>query len=113
MLKYVARGCFFTGLFVCVSYAQEFRGSISGRIADPQQAVVPKAKVLAVENETGAKFQTVSSADGSYVLPFLPPGPYTVSVEMPGFKRYINKNVRVTTNEREQLDVILEVGTVD
>jgi hypothetical protein len=94
-------------------FAQEFRGSLSGRVTDPQQAVIPNAKILLHENETGARFQTVTNSDGTYVLPFLPPGPYTVAVEAPGFKRYVNQHLRVTTNEREQLDVGLEVGTID
>jgi hypothetical protein len=100
-------------LLPALAPAQEFRGTLSGRVIDPQQAAVPQAKLLATENETGAKFQTTSNADGTYVLPFLPPGPYTVSAEAPGFKKYVNKNVRVTTNEREQLDIALEVGTID
>src|SRR5882724_1110419 len=94
-------------------FAQQFRGSISGRVLDQQSGAIPNAKVNAVENETGAKFNTVTNTDGTYVLPFMPPGPYTVSVEAPGFKRYTNGKVRVTTNEREQMDVTLEIGTID
>jgi len=100
-------------LLPALAPAQEFRGTLSGRVIDPQQAAVPQAKILASENDTGAKFQTVSGADGTYVLPFLPPGPYTISAEAAGFKKYVNKNVRVTTNEREQIDISLEVGTID
>src|SRR5215467_4358269 len=85
------------------TYAQEFRGSLTGRVVDQQQAVVPGAKILASEADTGARFQTTSNADGTYVLPFLPPGPYHVTAEAPGFKKYVNNAVRVTTNEREQL----------
>src|ERR1044071_2354889 len=87
-----------------LGWAQEFRGSLSGRVLDQQQAVVPGAKVTATETETGAKFNTVTNADGTYILPFLPPGPYAVTAELAGFKKYVNNNVRVTTNEREQLD---------
>src|SRR3954463_9091900 len=93
--------------------AQEFRSTLSGRVTDPQQAAVPGAKILVTENETGAKFQTVSGGDGTYVLPFLPPGPYTVNAEAAGFKKYVNRNVRITTNEREQIDIPLEVGSID
>src|SRR5882757_4564153 len=107
-------------VFVCLlpvlalsGFAQEFRGSLSGRVIDQQQSVVPGAKITATENETGAKFNTVTNADGTYVLPFLPPGPYTLSAELSGFKKYVNPNVRVTTNEREQIDIHLEVGTID
>jgi hypothetical protein len=100
-------------LLPVLSPAQEFRSTLSGRVTDPQQAAVPQAKILVVENETGAKFQTVSGADGAYVLPFLPPGSYTVSAEAAGFKKYVNRSVRVSTNEREQIDIQLEVGTID
>ncbi len=100
-------------LFPLLAPAQEFRGTLSGHVIDPQQSSIPNAKILAVENETGAKFQTVSNTDGTYVLPFLPPGPYTVSAEAPGFKKYVNRNIRITTNEREQIDIHLEVGTID
>src|SRR5436190_23686414 len=95
------------------TFAQQFRGSISGRVLDQQQAAVPGAKIHAVESETGAKFQTVTNGDGTYVLTFLPPGPYSVAAEAAGFKRYVNAQLRVTTNEREQLDITLEVGTID
>ncbi|MBS1858921.1 MAG: TonB-dependent receptor [Acidobacteria bacterium] len=94
-------------------FPQQFRGSLSGRILDPQQAAIAGAKIAATETETGAKFTTVSNADGTYVVPFLPPGPYSVSIEAPGFKHYVNSQVRITTNEREQIDVTLEIGTVD
>src|SRR5581483_2858448 len=93
--------------------AQEFRSTLSGHVIDPQESSIPNAKILATENETGAKFQTVSNADGTYVLPFLPPGPYTITAEAPGFRKYVNRNVRITTNEREQIDIRLEVGSVD
>ena len=100
-------------LFGGTAISQEFRGSISGKVIDQQQAVVPGTRITATETDTGAKFSTVSNADGTYVLPFLPPGPYLIAAEAAGFKKYLNKNVRVTTNEREQIDIPLEVGSVD
>src|SRR2546423_782206 len=93
--------------------AQEFRGSLGGRVIDPQQAVVPGVKIVATNQDNGAKFQTVSGADGDYSLTFLPPGNYSLIAETQGFKKYINNNVRVQTNEHEQLDITLTVGGVD
>jgi len=81
---------------VCPSFAQQFRGSISERAIDQQQAAVPGAKVHAVENETGARFQTVTHGDGTYVLTFLPPGPHTRSTEPAGFQKYLATQVRVS-----------------
>ena len=111
MLRRCAFFCLAAGfIWSGAASAQEFRGSLSGHVNDPQSASVPGAKITAVEKETGARFSTVSNADGTYVLPFLPPGPYSVEVEAPGFKRYVNGSMRISTNEREQLDVQLEVG---
>lgn len=102
------------GLFflVATGSAQEFRGSLSGRVLDQQQAVVPSGRILATHKDTGQKSQTVSGADGSYTLPFLPPGSYTVTVDAAGFKKYVNENLQITTNDRVQLDITLEVGQV-
>src|SRR5581483_10652330 len=36
-----------------------------------------------------------------------------ITAEAPGFRKYVNRNVRITTNEREQIDIRLEVGSVD
>ncbi len=94
-------------------FSQQFRGSLSGRVLDQQQGAIAGAKINVTATETGAKFNTVSNGDGTYVVPFLPPGAYSMAVEAPGFKRHVNNQVRVTTNEREQIDVTLEVGTVD
>ena len=113
MLRCIVFGAAALWLAGAPAFAQQFRGSISGRVLDQQQAAVPGAKIHAVESETGAKFQTVTNGDGTYVLTFLPPGPYSVAAEAAGFKRYVNAQVRVTTNEREQLDITLEVGSID
>jgi hypothetical protein len=95
---------------VAVGLAQEYRSTLSGRVLDAQQAVIPNARVVAVQVETGARYETVSGTDGQYTLPFLPPGAYNLTAEGPGFKRYVRENVQVTTNERRTLDIQLEVG---
>lgn len=102
--------CALVWLAVLPAAAQEFRSSISGLVLDPQGAAVPGAKVNAVENETGAKSATVSSADGHYSLPLLHPGTYTISAEAPSFKRFVQQGFTVGTNERLQLDIKLELG---
>ncbi len=112
-MRLIRTVCLLSVLTAGIDYAQEFRGSLSGRVIDPTQAVVPGVKITATQKETGAKTTTVSSTDGSYNLPFLAPGPYSVAAEAAGFKKYINDNVRVTTNEREQMDIVLTIGGVN
>jgi hypothetical protein len=81
---------------ICV--AQEYRGSINGRIVDPQQKVVPGVTIAVTDTNTGSKQETVSSGDGQYTLPFLLPGTYRVEAQLTGFKRYLREGIRVSTN---------------
>lgn len=90
--------------------AQQFRGSITGRVVDAQQAAVPGAKVTATEAETQARYETVSGAAGQYTVPFLQPGRYKVEAEAAGFKRYIRETIQVSSNDQIGLDITLEVG---
>ena len=91
--------------------AQEFRSTISGRVTDPSGAAVPGVKVLATEKNTGARAETTSGGEGEYSLPFLPPGPYSLTVEHGGFKKYVQEGITVGTNMRLAIDVTLQVGS--
>src|SRR5712692_3407740 len=95
-----------------IGWSQEFRSTISGRVVDAQSAVVPSVKLTATQVETGARYETVSGADGLYTLPFLLPGSYQVAAEAPGFKRYIREGIQISSNERVPLDITLEIGQV-
>ncbi|HWB83940.1 MAG TPA: TonB-dependent receptor [Bryobacteraceae bacterium] len=90
--------------------AQEFRGTLTGRVIDAQDAVIPNVKVTATEVSTGANYDTVSSASGQYTIPFLAPGTYRVTVSAPGFKRYVREGLVISTTERASLDIRLEIG---
>lgn len=53
--------------------AQEFQGTILGRITDSSGAVVPDVQVKVVASETGATSATTTNAQGNYRIPFLLP----------------------------------------
>lgn len=96
----------------CALWGQEFRATMSGRVVDPQGAVVPNVKLVAMELDTRAVHETVSSSDGQYTLPFLPPGDYRLNAEVAGFKRYVRERFHVSTGDHVSLDVQLEVGQI-
>lgn len=100
------------GLVVRPACAQQFRGSLTGRVMDPQQALIPNAKVTAINLETGARWETICGANGQYTLPFLDPGRYRLMAEAEGFKRYTREPVQVSANEQVGLDIVLEVGAL-
>jgi hypothetical protein len=97
-------------LFASVCFAQEYRATLTGRVIDPQGAVVPTAKITASSQTTGAQSHTISGADGVYTIPFLSPGQYTVTAEVPGFKRYMREGLQLSTGERVGVDIRLEIG---
>src|SRR5437870_605785 len=90
--------------------AQETRGQILGRVVDPSGAVVVGATVHAVNGATNVRSTVTTNQTGDYILPFLNSGVYTVSVEMRGFKTFIQEGITVRIDDRVTLNVKLEVG---
>ncbi len=92
--------------------SQTTGGTLRGTIKDSTGAVVPDAAVTATNEATGAKFDTVTSSSGLYSFPNLLIGNYAVSVEKPGFKKFVRRNVPVSANQIAESDATLEVGAV-
>jgi hypothetical protein len=104
-------------LFVCLAFlavsaglAQEYRGTVLGRITDPSAAPVAGASVEVKSVETGVVTKSTSNESGNYQVPFLLPGDYTVSVALAGFKTIERKGIRVLTNQPVTVDLALEIG---
>ncbi len=95
---------------VAACRAQSNLAAISGIVTDQQGGVVPDAAVVATSVETGVQTSAQTNAAGFYRLQNLPIGAYDVSVEHPGFRRYVRR-VTLTTGEQLGLDVGLTVGT--
>jgi hypothetical protein len=90
--------------------AQTQRGTIVGTITDPTGAVIPNASVQVVNDETGAKFDGLSTSDGYYNIPYLPYGHYTLTANVTGFKTFAAQAVEVATATTTTLNIALEVG---
>src|SRR5262249_34557668 len=78
-------------------------GAITGTVEDPTGAVVANADVRIMNQDTGQVARTIKTdATGSFNVPLLPAGTYTVSVNSPGFKegKFADIAVRVTETTR-------------
>jgi hypothetical protein len=93
-------------------YGQEFRASLSGRVADPSGAGIAGAKIDVVSVDTRLVSNVVSAEDGSYQVPFLNPGMYTVIVEKTGFHRVVREGVNLEVSEKAVVDIQLTLGEV-
>ena len=69
--------------------AQTGAGSITGTVRDPEQKVVPGARVTITETETGVSLTKQTSEVGVFYFGGLPRGPYTLTVEKEGFKKWV------------------------
>ncbi|HEV8486165.1 MAG TPA: carboxypeptidase-like regulatory domain-containing protein [Blastocatellia bacterium] len=85
--------------------------SLSGVVTDPSGAVIENATVEVKSNATGATFKTKTSSNGTFIVPALSSGLYTVAVSAPGFKQVIVSGIKVDTGAAASVRVSLEVGT--
>ncbi len=108
----IISGFFLTALcFSLTAFAQNYRGSIRGRVTDPRGASIPGAKLKLVEQDTNETRNAVSDARGDFVISLLRPGSYRLEVEQQGFGKYEN-TFALQVNQELRLDVVLSVGTV-
>ncbi len=94
-------------------FGQDPRGVIVGKVADPTGAVIPAVTVHVVSKTMGTRVSIETNEAGSYQASFLLPGMYQVTVEQPGFKKYVHDDVEVRVNSRLELNIVLELGTAD
>src|SRR4051794_33263436 len=91
--------------------AQEYRGSILGRVTDASGAVAPGTTIKVTNVETGVSSETTTGAEGNYHVPFLLPGTYTVTADRPGFKKAQQGGVLVQAASGATVNLALEVGS--
>ena len=87
-------------------------GTILGTVTDSSGAIVSNAKVTVTNTATNVEFRTVTSSAGDFNAPALNPGTYKVSVEAPGFEKFVTSGIVLTVNQRERVDAALKPGQV-
>jgi hypothetical protein len=95
------------------AYAQEFRATIKGTVADTSQAALPGATVTVQNQDTNELATAVTNNEGAYTIPFLRPGVYTLSVEMSGFQKHTRTQLRLSVGETATINVALGVGLTE
>src|SRR4051794_30643520 len=93
--------------------AQANTAQINGNVRDASGSAVPNASVLATQIATGATRTASSSADGSFILPNLAIGPYTIEVSKEGFTKYIQNGIVLQVDSNPTIDANLKVGSIN
>jgi hypothetical protein len=85
-------------------------GSLAGTVADQQGAVVAGATVTVRSEATGREFTATTADNGTFNVPSLPAGNYTVTITGQGFKQAVLPGVKVDVGTPSSISVALEVG---
>src|SRR5262245_7396157 len=103
MVLSVARGT------PALARAQLGTGAVNGVVKDMSDAVVAGAKVEVVNASTGLRRDTTAGPGGTFVVPVLPAGTYTVSVFREGFAAsWKAENVEVNVGDSASVAVTLQ-----
>ena len=99
------------GLVCSSAWGQAARATLNGRVTDAQGAVIPGADVAVTSDETNVKTQTKANEQGAWIVQFLVPGSYSVTVSSDGFRPMERKAIKLQTGDIKQIDTQLEIGT--
>ncbi|MGB8918373.1 MAG: carboxypeptidase-like regulatory domain-containing protein, partial [Candidatus Sulfotelmatobacter sp.] len=83
---------------------------ISGKVFDPQGAVVPKAPIQVINQESKVKLETASDENGNYTVPYLPAANYQVLVHIEGYSDF-NTIVALGMGQAVDLDIQLSLSS--
>lgn len=99
----------FVSAFCC--FGQD-RGTITGSVIDPSGAAIADARITVRNPATNLAQEVTTNQEGSYTVPYLPAGVYTVQAERPGFQTAQTPDVRVSVNTTTRVDFRMTVGEV-
>jgi outer membrane receptor protein involved in Fe transport len=103
----------FAAIFAAPGWAQTFRGTILGTVTDSSGAAVAGATVTIKNVDTGLIRTTVSTGDGTYNVPELPIGTYSVTIERTGFQTAVTTGVTVDVSSERRVDATLKPGAMN
>jgi Carboxypeptidase regulatory-like domain/TonB-dependent Receptor Plug Domain len=93
--------------------AQNVTGTISGTVADEQKQVIPGATVTVINEATNDTRVVTTGATGDFHATNLPPGTYTVRVEMASFRTAERTRIVLSAAERLSVGTLtLQIGSL-
>lgn len=99
-----------TALSALAAFSQDARGSLAGRVSDPQGAMIANARIEVLNNATNVRFTVRTNEAGAFIVPYLLPGTYRITAELSGFKKFVQDGVQVRVNDTVEVNPQLEVG---
>ncbi len=99
-------------LFSVSLFGQAVSATLLGSVSDVSGASVANAKVTLTESNTNVSRTTQTNESGNFVFPDVPPGNYTVAVEMTGFKKEERRDIALLVNTAQRVDIKITPGNI-
>ena len=118
MKRHVEFKAFFLALALTLSVSsasfaqEETAATVSGQVTDSTGAIIKGAVVVITNDTTRQERRLETNDDGQFVITPLIPGTYTLSVEQPNFKKYVESGLTLNAKDRRSLNIVLEAGNV-
>jgi hypothetical protein len=95
-----------------LTLAQQGTSELRGRAVDQQGGALPGVTVVVTNQDNGTFRETVSGADGAFLMSGMTPGTYEVRAELTGFKKYQSRDVRLEVGRSALIEIRLEIGAI-
>ena len=92
---------------------QSLFAALQGKVTDESGAGIPGAVVMVTHQESGIFRQVTSTEDGSYYITGIVPGPYRVTAELAGFRKFEQANVQFSIGNTSVIEIKLGVGAIE
>ena len=94
------------------AHAQGGTATLSGTVTDQNNAVVPGVNIAVISITQGFQRSATTDGEGSFVVPALPPGAYTIKAEREGFTTAEVPDVVLNVNDQKKINIPLKVGSL-
>src|SRR5580698_3149081 len=101
----------FAGVFAAAQTSGA--GTITGTVADANEAVIPGAQVVVTNTDTGVVHEFTSNDAGIYTAPFLLPGHYTVDASANNFSKVKTTDITLLVGQVLTVNVTLKVNSTN
>jgi hypothetical protein len=97
-------------VFASAGLGQSGKAELFGTVLDPSNAVVPRTRIEATNQATGATYSGTSNEQGEYHLLGLAPGDYAVTARASGFVVFRRTGLMLHAGDQAKVDVALTLA---
>jgi outer membrane receptor protein involved in Fe transport len=99
-------------LFSIPAFGQATTGTVSGHVSDPTGNILNGAHVSILDVDTGIVTTTATNSSGEFIETALPPGHYTITVELTGFEKADIPAFELNIDQKARFNIPMKVGAV-